>query len=110
MDSPSIYIDFYFFIPRENYMDYYEKNTNLIHIFKEDLIMMKKFKEFFVSYWELTKASCRWVKEHWLGYTILCIIMTLWQLRGCIKTEIKWAIQKRKWKKIENSSKEEESI
>ena len=72
--------------------------------------MMKKFKEFFVSYWELTKESGRWLKEHWLGYTILCILVFLWQFRKCIKTEIEWAIQKRKWKKIEDSSKEEESI
>ena len=69
--------------------------------------MMKKFKEFFVSYWELTKESGRWMKKHWLGYTILCIVIFLWQFRGCIKTEIEWAIHKRKSKKSEDSSTKE---
>ena len=76
--------------------------------FSEDLIM-KKFKEFFVSYWELTKESGRWMKEHWLGYTILCIVITLWQFRGLIWRKIELKMLDRKWKKMEDSSKEEES-
>lgn len=68
---------------------------------------MKKFKEFFVSYWELTKASGKWMKEHWLGYTILCVLITVWQFRGFISRWIQDKLSERKEKRGDLVRKEE---
>ena len=38
--------------------------------------MVKSFKEFWRSYWELCKTSQAWLKEHWVGYTILAAVTT----------------------------------
>ena len=38
--------------------------------------MVKSFKEFWRSYWELCKTSQAWLKEHWVGYTILAGVTT----------------------------------
>ena len=37
--------------------------------------MFKAFKEFWRSYWDLCKASLVWMKEHWIGYIILCLVI-----------------------------------
>ena len=36
--------------------------------------MIKAFKEFWKSYFEVCKISGRWMREHWIGYIIFCII------------------------------------
>ena len=37
--------------------------------------MIRAFKEFWMDYWELCKESMNWLKKHWLGYIILCIVI-----------------------------------
>ena len=36
--------------------------------------MIKAFNEFWKSYFEVCEISGRWMREHWVGYTIVCII------------------------------------
>ena len=38
--------------------------------------MVKSWKEFWKSYWELCETSQAWLKEHWVGYTILAGVTT----------------------------------
>lgn len=47
--------------------------------------MVKKFKNFWIEYFELYGHSLRWLKRHWLGYIILTIIITAiaaWSMLG----------------------------
>lgn len=37
--------------------------------------MIRAFKEFWMDYWKLCKESMNWLKKHWLGYIILCIVI-----------------------------------
>lgn len=37
--------------------------------------MIKAFKEFWSSYFDLCKESGKWLKKHWIGYIILCIVV-----------------------------------
>lgn len=37
--------------------------------------MIRAFKEFWMDYWKLCKESMSWLKKHWLGYIILCIVI-----------------------------------
>lgn len=37
--------------------------------------MIKSFKEFWIEYWDLCKESMKWIKKHWIGYIILCIVI-----------------------------------
>ena len=32
-------------------------------------------KEFWKDYVDLCKHSCRWMKKHWKGYILVCIII-----------------------------------
>ena len=36
--------------------------------------MLKSFKEFWRSYWELCKECGRWQKKHWKGVIVLNIV------------------------------------
>jgi hypothetical protein len=36
--------------------------------------MIKAFKNFWKEYLDLCKASGSWMKRHWLGYIIFCIV------------------------------------
>ena len=37
--------------------------------------MIRAFKEFWMDYWKLCKEGMSWLKKHWLGYIILCIVI-----------------------------------
>ena len=37
--------------------------------------MIRAFKEFWMDYWKLCKEGMSWLKKHWLGYIILCIVV-----------------------------------
>lgn len=48
-----------------------------------------KFKGFFKSYWGLFMHSIDWLKNYWLAYTILMIVLTiLWFLPSMISAYI----------------------
>ena len=51
--------------------------------------MLEKIKTFWKDYWELTVQSYGWMKKHWLGYIILCLIVFTaefcWLFRYSIK-------------------------
>ena len=51
--------------------------------------MMKAFKNFWLDYFEVCKASGNWMKRHWLGYIILCIVTFVITFGGyCIYNQI----------------------
>lgn len=49
-------------------------------------------KGFFKDYLDLCKHSCRWLKKHWKGYTVLCTLLcgaeVAWFYRESIKDKI----------------------
>ena len=44
--------------------------------------MVKAFKNFWKEYFDLCKASGSWLKKHWLGYIILCIVIFVTSFGG----------------------------
>ena len=51
--------------------------------------MMKAFKNFWKEYFDLCKASGVWLKKHWLGYIILCVVIFFATL-GPSFVQMKW--------------------
>lgn len=38
--------------------------------------MKKSFKEFWKEYFALCKESYKWMKKHWKGYIVFCVVIT----------------------------------
>ena len=55
--------------------------------------MMKAFKNFWKEYFDLYKASGVWLKKHWLGYIILCVVIFFVTL-GPSFVQMKWREKK----------------
>ena len=51
--------------------------------------MKKAFKNFWKEYFDLCKASGAWLKKHWLGYIILCVVIFFVTL-GTSFVRMKW--------------------
>ena len=51
--------------------------------------MMKAFKNFWKEYFDLCKASGAWLKKHWLGYIILCVVI-FFVTFGTSFVQMKW--------------------
>ena len=67
--------------------------------------MVKSFKEFWRSYWELCKHSGEWMKKHWLGYTILAIVTATF---GVLLVYIPdWISKKKRQKELINELRKE---
>lgn len=42
---------------------------------KGGLYMITAFKNFWKDYLEVLKASGSWMKKHWIGYIVLCVVI-----------------------------------
>ena len=51
--------------------------------------MKKAFKNFWKEYFDLCKASGAWLKKHWLGYIILCVVV-FFVTFGTSFVQMKW--------------------
>ena len=51
--------------------------------------MKKAFKNFWKEYFDLCKASGAWLKKHWLGYIILCVVI-FFVTFGTSFVQMKW--------------------
>ena len=51
--------------------------------------MMKAFINFWKEYFDLCKASGAWLKKHWLGYIILCVVI-FFVTFGTSFVQMKW--------------------
>ena len=51
--------------------------------------MKKAFKNFWKEYFDLCKASGAWMKKHWLGYIILCVVI-FFVTFGTSFVQMKW--------------------
>ena len=38
--------------------------------------MKESFKKFWKDYFALCKESCKWMKNHWKGYIVFCVVIT----------------------------------
>ena len=67
-----------------------------------------KFKGFWTELWDLSKHSCKFLKDYWLAYTIACIAcMVVWGFASLCCLGL-WA--KYQDKKIEKEDKEYEEF
>ena len=55
--------------------------------------MKKAFKNFWKEYFDLCKASGVWLKKHWLGYIILCVVI-FFVTFGTSFVQMKWCDRK----------------
>lgn len=70
--------------------------------------MRRKFISFWKDYAELTKANWEWLKKHWFGYIILCIVAGAAEMAWFFRDSIKDRIKGLCGKKSNESVKEEE--
>ena len=65
-------------------------------------------KKFMKDYWELTKMSGKFYKEHWLGCIVMTGVLTgaqyAWFFRDQIKEKLEDKLEEKGYKKVEEEA------
>lgn len=76
-------------------------------IFCGGVFMLEKIKTFWKDYWEVQLQSWNWLKKHWLGYAVLCLIVFTAEFCWIFRYSIKGYFEDKLTKKCVEREEEE---
>lgn len=76
-------------------------------IFCGGVFMLEKIKTFWKDYWEVQLQSWNWLKKHWLGYVVLCLIVFTAEICWIFRYSIKGYFEDKLTKKCVEREEEE---